>query len=133
MPNYGTAFDSEGKYAPGTSHDAGIRRFANKFNAPGGSAEALQVARIREQNVVRGGEVTASVNLSAINFTLGTADDPDKYAAAFAGPTAGGTVRIPILPGVKLEPTAVAETLLLTPSGNVAAGTVIAEVETSKM
>ena len=129
------------KLASGTRHDAGIRLFENKFDlesdddAAGGTSNTLLVAKIREGcKISHGGYLSSTANLSGINFTLGTAADPDKYATAFAGPAANATVTIPVLPAMlAADPLSTPEDLILTPSGNLpAAGTVVAAVTAAK-
>ena len=107
MPTvYGKAFSGtdKGKLAPGTSHDAATRGYRNTFelavNGGGGTASALLFAKVREGSNVHGFDVTSDVNLSGINFTIGTDAEPAKYCAAFAGPAANATVR----PQVKIGP-----------------------------
>lgn len=109
--------------ASGAVHDAGVRRFRNTFdfavNGGGGTVNTPVVARVREGSAVSACEVSSTVNLSAINFTLGTAAEPAKYATAFAGPAAGATVRVPILPAaLAADALADPEELILTPSAN---------------
>lgn len=137
---YGSAFNASDprKLAPGTVHDAGTRRFRNTFQLAdagvGGTTNTPIVARIRAGSAVHAGELSSSANLSGITFTLGTVADPAKYAAAFAGPAAGATVRMPIKPDM-LAADAIKspEELILTPSANLpGAGVLVASVFASK-
>lgn len=137
---YGSAFSATDtkKLAPGTVHDAGSRRFRNTFNLAdagvGGTTNTPIVARVREGSAVHACEVSSSANLSAINFTLGIVGDPAKYAAAFAGPAAGATVRVPIKPEVlAADALALPEEIILTPSANLpGAGILVGSVFASK-
>lgn len=137
---YGSAFNASDprKLAPGTVHDAGSRRFSNKFNfadsGVGGTTNTPIIARIRAGSAVHAFELSSTVSLAGINFTLGTAAEPAKYCATFAGPAAGGTVRAPIKPDV-LAADAIKspEEIILTPSANLpGAGIVVGSVFASK-
>lgn len=140
MPDiYGTAFSATdpGALAPGTSHDAGVRRHRNTVSlaTEGGSGQNnLIVGKVREGNCVEGARFSADVNLSAINFTLGTDADPAKYAAAFAGPAANATVSVTIkVAALAMDALEKPETIKLFPSAVLpAAGTLVASVFTSK-
>jgi hypothetical protein len=136
----GSAFSATDtkKLAPGTTHDAGVRRFRNTFDlaaaGAGGTANTPKVAELREGSALCGCEISSTVSLSGINFTLGTPAEPAKYATAQAGPAAGATVRLNILPAA-LAADAIErpEDIILTPSGNLpGAGTVVASVFASK-
>lgn len=141
MPSsLGTAFSSTDstKLAPGTSHDAAIRSFRNDFdfatNGGGGTQNSLKIAALREGMCVRGFRIAASVDCSAINFSVGTLADPTKYAAAAAGPAANAQTT-PFLKVAmqKMDPLAVPEDIYLFPSANMpAAGTLVAFVEATK-
>lgn len=123
--------------ASGCVHDAGVRRFRNTFNLAdanvGGTTNTPVVARLREHNALSACELSSTVSLAAVNFTLGTADDPDKYATAFAGPAAGATVRVPILPAMlAADAISAPEEIILTPSAALPAnGLVVASVYAS--
>lgn len=140
MPSYGSAFSATdpAKLAPGTSHDAGVRRFRNTFdlatNGGGGTAEPLKVAAVREGNCVESFSLASTVSLAAINFTVGTIGSPAKYATAQAGPAAN--VRQSFQLSVAMlaaDALTKAEDIYLFPSAALpAAGTVVASVFSSK-
>ena len=118
---YGNAFDAEGKRrAPGTSHNAAKRGYANFFAlaTDGGTAEALMAGQIGVGCVLDSVTIETDANLSGVTFTIGTPDDPDKYGVAVAGPNAAVQTRYPPL-STKLEPTTGAEDIILTPSAAV--------------
>lgn len=134
---YGDQFSSDAaSVAQGVSHDAGVRRFGNSVDLAiegGGGQNTPIVAKLPSGVVPVGCEVSCSTNASAINFTLGTAADPDKYATAFAGPAAGATVKVNILPAMLKTILTDAETVILTPSGNLpATGILVASFFASK-
>lgn len=141
MPSsYGKAFsgtDSR-KLAPGTSHDAGTRRFRNNFDfavdGGGGTTNSLKIAALREGVCIEHLRLASDVNCAAINFTLGTLADPAKYAVAFAGPAAGLTVNPPLKPScLAMEPLAKAEDIYLFPSANMpGVGLLTASLSASK-
>lgn len=120
--------------APGTVHDAGVRRYKNDLdfavNGGGGTQNTPVIARVREGSAIFACEISSTVNLAGINFTLGTAAAPAKYATAFAGPAAGATVRVPILPAMlAADALEKPEELILTPSANLpGAGILVASV-----
>lgn len=134
---YGKQFSSDARdMAEGTIHDAGVRRFGNSVDlaVEGASSQnTLIVGKLPSGVVVSGAEVSCTTNASAINYTLGTVADPDKYATAFAGPAAGATVRVPILPAMLQTLLEEPETVILTPSGNQpATGILVASIFASK-
>lgn len=140
MPSYGSAFSAidPAKMAPGTSHDAGVRRFRNTFdlatNGGGGTTEALKVAAVREGNCVEAVNLASSVSLAAINFTIGTLASPAKYGIAQAGPAANAKVSFN-LPIAALAADALLkpEDIYLFPSAALpAAGTLVASLYSSK-
>lgn len=136
---YGNAFSGSDrrKLAPGAVHDAGVRRYRNVFNLAdagvGGTTNTPLVAKLREGTALAACELTSNVNLAGVNFTLGTEAEPAKYATAFAGPGAGATVRVSILPAaLAADALATPEEIILTPSAALpAAGTVVASVMAS--
>jgi hypothetical protein len=133
----GDQFSSDpGSMAQGTIHDAGVRRFGNSFDlavAGGGTTNTPIVAKAPSGVVPAGCDVSCTTNASGINFTLGTAADPDKYATAFAGPAANATVRVAILPAMLKTMLEEPETIILTPSGNMPAnGTLVTSFFASK-
>lgn len=121
MPKYGIQFSSTDglKKADGRSHDAGLRTFANYFDltVDGGTSQTLKIADLPEGVVIKGWDIESDQNLSGINFSLGTTAAATKYGAAVAGPNATAQSRfVPM--AIKLDATAAAEELFLTPSGN---------------
>lgn len=135
----GTAFSSSdpAALAPGTSHDAGTRRHRNTVSLAtegGGGQNAFIAAKVREGNCISSASFSADVNLSAINFTLGTDADNAKYGAAFAGPAANAHVAIVLkVSALAMDPLDKPETIKLYPSGALpAAGLLVASVFTSK-
>ena len=135
---FGKAFSAVlGALAPGTSHDAGLRRFRNStslVSEGGGTVNTLIIGRIREGCAIDHFKVASDVNLSAINFTIGTAAAPAKYCAAFAGPAAGATVIPPVLPAMQAaDALTVPEEIILAPSAALpAAGLIVASGYASK-
>lgn len=131
--------DSEtpGNRAPGTVFNAGIRSYENVFDlaeAGGGSQDDLVGGNIRDGNKVMGAVMSSTVSLAAVNFTVGTDADPDKYGAAQAGPAAGATVRFAI-PVAALAADALAsmETVKFFASAALpATGTIVTRIETTK-
>lgn len=116
--------------------DAGVRRFRNVVSlaAEGGAtANAIIAAAVREGCAVFEARMHSSANLSAINFTIGTDADPDKYGVAQAGPNA--TSKTFIIPVAQLAADALAapETIKFFPSAALpAAGTIVVELFASK-
>lgn len=136
---YGAAFSAtdKSKFAPGTSHDAGVRRHRNSTSLAtegGGTTNSLIIGRVREGNCIDHLRVTSDVNLAGINFTIGTDASPAKYCAAFAGPAAGATVVPQIVPArLADDPLGVPEEIQLFPAAALpAAGLIVASVFTSK-
>lgn len=136
MPSsYGAAFDptTPSKLASGTTHDAAVRRFRNVFNLAtnggGGTQNSLKIAHLREGTALCAVELSSSVSLTGVNFTVGTLANPTKYAVALAGPAAGATVRFPILPAaLAADALSAPEEIFLFPSANTpGAGTVVAQ------
>lgn len=121
---YGTAFSGtdELNRAPGTVVDAGLRRHRNVFNfadsGVGGAAAALIAARAREGCALQSIELHASVDVSAINISVGISGSTAKYVAATAGPNT--TTKRCVVKSTALDDDALGapEELLLTPSGN---------------
>lgn len=105
--------------APGTSHHAAERDYSNLFDlaADGGTAEALKIAHVGPGVVAKELLIESSANISGINFTVGTAADPDKYGTTTAGPAANGSKIIYPPLALGLDPTTEAEDIILTPSG----------------
>jgi len=136
---YGKAFaaSSAGKLAPGTSHDAGTRRHRNSVNLAtegGGTQNNLIIGKVREGNCIDHFRVSSDVNLSGINFTIGTDAAPAKYCAAFAGPAANTSV-VPTVVIARLADDALTtpETIKLFPFAALpAAGLIVASAYTSK-
>lgn len=136
---YGKAFaaPSAGKLAPGTSHDAGIRRHRNSVSLAtegGGTQNNLIIGKVREGNCIDHFRVSSDVNLSGINFTIGTDAAPAKYCAAFAGPAANASV-VPTVVIARLADDALTtpEQIKLFPSAPLpAAGLIVASAYTSK-
>ena len=111
------------KHALGADSDAGMRRFRNRFNlatdadAAGGTTNGLFVGTMQIGQVLSAAQLFATVNLSAINFTLGTIANPTLYGTAQAGPTAGGVVRITLTDaGYSMDPLSAPQDLYLFPS-----------------
>lgn len=135
---FGKAFSAVlGALAPGTSHDAGIRRFRNSTSLAtegGGTVNTLIIGRIREGNAIDHFKVASDINLSGLNFTIGIAGAPAKYCAAFAGPAAGATVIPPVVPAMQAaDALDKPEEIILTPSGALpAAGLIVASGYASK-
>lgn len=136
---YGSAFSStdELNRAPGTVVDAAVRRHRNVFNfadsGVGGAAAALIAAKLREGVAVQAVELHGSVDVSAINVSVGITGNTAKYVAATAGPNA--TTKRCVVKSTALDDDALAapETVILTPSGNwPAAGILIVDVFVSK-
>lgn len=123
--------------APGSSHDAGIRRHRNVFdlatNGGGGTQASLVVAKLREGNSLESARLTSSVDLSALTFSVGTDADNAKYAAAVAGPAANATVTFAIKPAaLAADSLTTPETIKFYPSGNLpGAGTIVGQVNSS--
>jgi hypothetical protein len=121
MTKFGSAYSETDplKLAPGESVNAGSRHHKNVFDlaVDGGTSEPLKMANIGPGNVPDRFVIETGANLSAINFTIGTPADPDKYGTAVAGPNATVQVRYPLL-ALGVTPTDVGEEIILTPSGN---------------
>jgi hypothetical protein len=123
--------------APGSSHDAAIRRHRNVFdlatNGGGGAQSQLVVAKLREGNALESARLSSSVSLAGVNFSVGTDADNVKYADAVAGPAAGATVSFTIKPAaLAADALSTPEIIKFYPSGNLpGAGTVVAQVNSS--
>lgn len=136
MTKFGSVFSATDtlKKAPGELHDAGVRTFKNSFDltADGGGVEPMKVADLPPGCVVESVVVRSDQNLSAINFTLGTAASAAKYMASAAGPNATAATYYPPL-AVSMTATTDREELFLTPSANMpSTGTLIVRVHVSK-
>ncbi len=136
---YGTAFSGTdpSKLAPGTSHDAGVRRHRNTVSLAtegGGTTNSLIIGKVREGNCVEGVALASDVALSGVNFTVGTDAEPAKYVASVAGPGAGATLRMTIkVAQLAMDPLEKPETIKLFPSAALpASGLIVASVFTSK-
>ncbi|MEB3213165.1 MAG: hypothetical protein VKL39_17570 [Leptolyngbyaceae bacterium] len=121
--------------APGTAVDAGLRSHRNTFDlaVDGGAQDNLCAAKIREGNHVVEIVMQSSANLSAINFTIGTDADVDKYGTAQAGPNATEKkfiIPIAVLAGAALTEM---EEIKFFPSGNLpSSGTIVTRIVTTK-
>lgn len=106
--------------APGTTVDAAVRRHRNVFDfaeaGVGGTTTPLVAARLREGVALESIKIGSSVNVSAVNISVGTAANPTKYSAAAAGPNATRSERV--VPTTALDDDALAapEEVILTPS-----------------
>lgn len=121
MAKYGSAFSATDalKKAPGHSHDAGLRVFANRFDltVDGGTSEALLIAVLNEGVVPLYTTLDSDQNLSAINFTIGDGTTANRFGASTAGPNATQkTIHVPL--ALKLDPLTGQTQVWLTPSGN---------------
>lgn len=107
--------------AAGASHNAAMRGYKNAFDlaVDGGTADPLMIAQIGAGCVLDSVRIETDANLSGVTFTIGTADDPDKYGTAAAGPNATVQTRYPPL-ALKLDATTVKEDIILTPSAAIA-------------
>ncbi|WP_343609359.1 hypothetical protein [Novosphingobium sp.] len=136
MTKFGSQFSSTDplKKADGRSHDAGVRSFENVFDltVDGGTNQALKIAEIQPGVHAQTVTLDTDQNLSAINFTVGTADTPAKYGASTAGPNATQkTIYVPLSLG--LGCTTVNEEIFLYPSANMpAAGSLKTRMHCSK-
>ena len=138
MDIYATELDSTDtrNQAPGTAVNAGERSFRGSFNlatAGGGAQNNLVAAKVREGNHVVEVFMQSNVNLSAINFTIGTDDDVDKYGLAQAGPNA--TEKKFLIPIDTLEAAALTdlEEIKFFPSAALpAAGKIVTRIVTTK-
>ena len=123
------------KMASGTNHNAGVRRFGNSADLAtegGGTADPIKVCVLPVGTVFDELKMAASVDLSALTFTLGTAAEPAKYMTATAGPNAAIKSGMGLPAKRAMDPLAYDEELILTPSGNwPAAGTIEASVYAS--
>lgn len=135
--------DIEGKYAStslthlvdGKRFNAGLRIFDNSFDlsADGGGTDPFVLGKVREGNKPQQVLIRSDQNLSAINFTVGTAADPDAYGTAQAGPNATKKELLLTLAADAGDALSSAETIILTPSANMpGAGTLVTKLITSK-
>lgn len=136
MTKFGSQFSATDglKKSDGSSHDAGLRSFKNSFDltVDGGGVEPLKIADLPSGCVVESILVRSDQNLSAINFTVGTAASAAKYAASAAGPNATAATLYPPL-AIALTATTGREEIFLTPSGNMpSTGTLHVRVHASK-
>ncbi|WP_225205086.1 hypothetical protein [Novosphingobium huizhouense] len=136
----GSAYNSADALAktPGTSVDAGVRRFRNVFNLAdagvGGTTNPLIMAIVPTGSVPMGARATCSVSLAGINLQVGIAGNVAKYATAQAGAAADTIKRFDIkATALAADPLTGAETVILTPSAAwPAAGTLVTDFEISK-
>lgn len=116
------------KKASGSSHDAGIRRFSNSVDLAvegGGGTNALLIGVKPRGTVFDSATIASTANISALNFTIGTAADPDKYQTTIAGPNAVVKPNLG-LPAMRAEaPSTEDEEIFLTPSGNLPASGIL--------
>lgn len=124
--------------ANGAMVNAGLRVYKNTFDLAvagqgGGGDDPLLAAKVREGNVIDSIFMQSSANLSAVNFTIGTAADPDKYGAAQAGPNATAKEFVLTIAGAAQGELAAPEEIIITPSGNLpSSGVIVTRVVTSK-
>jgi hypothetical protein len=136
---YGTAFSGtdRSKLAPGTSHDAGIRRHRNSVSLAtegGGTQNSLIIGKVREGNCIDHFRVSSDVDLSGRQFTIGVDGAPAKYCAAFAGPAANTTVVPPVVTAqLAADALATPDTIKLFPAAALpGAGLIVTSAYTSK-
>lgn len=135
---YGDNFSSSDglKKAPGTRHNSAVRRFGNSVDLAvegGGNTDTLKVADLPAGFVFDEIKISSTANCSGINFTLGTAADPDKYMTTTAGPNATtlGNLGLPAMR--QMAALTEGEEVFLTPSGNLpASGTIQVDIYGSK-
>lgn len=122
--------------ASGTCVDAGVRRFRNVVSLAaegGGTTEEIVGGIVREGCAVFEARMHASVDLSAINFTIGTAADNAKYGAAQAGPNATSKTFVIKIAELAADALSEPETINFYPSAALpAAGSIVTEVFASK-
>ncbi|KPH59184.1 hypothetical protein [Novosphingobium sp. ST904] len=136
---YGTAHSgTDPLHRPsGIVVDAGVRRFRNTINLAtegGATTNSIIAAKVREGCAIHEVRMHSTVALTAVDFTIGTDDDPDKYGAAQAGPAAGAskTFQVPV---AQLAADGLTEPDLVKffPSAALpAAGTIVTEIFASK-
>lgn len=134
MTKYGSQFDADGAVrAAGESHNASLRTYDNKvaLATEGGTSQAIKIADIGPGTCLQEIDIFCSQDISAINFTVGTAADADKYLTTTAGPNA--TIKTSqVLIALQLEPTTEREEIFLTPSGNMpSTGTLVTRIRAS--
>lgn len=136
MTKFGSQFSSTDplKKADGRTHDAGVRAFENLFDltVDGSTNQALKIAEIQPGVHVQTITLDTDQNLSAINFTIGTAAVPAKYGVSTAGPNATQkTIYVPLSLG--LTCTTDNEEIFLYPSANMpAVGSLRTRIHCSK-
>lgn len=139
MPDInGTAYSATDplKRAPGTSVNAGVRRYRNVVNLAvegGGTANPILAAKLKEGVSVCAVKIHSDANLSGINFTVGSRTDAAKYAAAQAGPNVTSKELVMKVAALAADALGAAEDVLFTPSGALPAnGMIVVEVFASK-
>lgn len=136
---YGSAYSgTDPLHRPsGIVVDAGVRRFRNVINLAtdgGGAANNIIAADVREGVSVFEARMASTVDLSAINFTIGTDAAPTKYGAAQAGPAAGAS-KVFTIPVAQLaaDPLTSPERIKFFPAAALpAAGSIVVAVFASK-
>lgn len=124
--------------ANGAEVNTSLRVYRNRFDMAaagqgGGGTDPLLAAKVREGNVVQSIEIESDQNLSAINFSVGTEADPDKYGAAQAGPNAGRLVVAMPIAAAAQDELAAPEEIIVTPNAALpSSGTIVTRVITSK-
>lgn len=120
MTKYGSQFSGTDDLhrASGVVQNAAARLYKNYFDltTEGGTAEALKIADVGFGCCIDEIRIETGANLSGVNFTIGTADDVDKYGTAVAGPNATTQIRYPLL-ALGLDVTTEREEIFLYPSG----------------
>lgn len=119
----------------GVFFNAATRIFDNTFDLAdeGGTADSILIAKVREGNKLQRVSMQSDQNLSAITFQIGTADDPDAFGAAQAGPNATAKELVLNIATASGEGFTTPTDIYLTPSAAMPnAGKLVTKTTTSK-